>query len=179
MSVDLTRCTEEQLWRLVASHLEKAGIPVVLVGGAVVSIYSNGAYRSGDLDFVRTTLVSPDVGTAMAQIGFRREGRHFIHPDCRHLFVDFVSGPLGIGEQTHVVPDEIPEGGVRIKLLSPTDSVCDRLASYIHYSSRDALDQAALVARAQPVDWAKIERWCRGERALGAYADLQRLVKQG
>lgn len=28
----------------------------ILVGGAVVSIYSNGAYRSGDLDFVRASM---------------------------------------------------------------------------------------------------------------------------
>lgn len=172
----LDRCTEEELWRFVAAHLEKSGIPVVLVGGALVSIYSKGAYRSGDLDFVRTAYFGPEVEEAMAQIGFRREARHYVHPECRHLFVDFVSGPIGIGEETDVVPDEVLEAGVRIKLLSPTDCVCDRLASYIHYRVRDALDQAALVARAQPVDWGKIERWCRGERAPQALTDLRRLV---
>ena len=176
MPVDFSRCTEEQLWRFVAPHLEKNGIAVVLVGGAVVSIHSEGAYRSGDLDFVRSAYFGPAVEEVMAGIGFRREGRHYVHPECRHLFVEFVSGPLGIGEETHVVPDEVSEGGVRIKLLSPTDCVCDRLASYIHYHSRDALDQAALVARARPVDWGKIERWCRGEGAPKAFTDLRRLV---
>jgi len=150
---------------------------VVLVGGAVVSIYSEGAYRSGDLDFVRTAYFGPDVEEAMEEIGFHRDGRHYVHPECKHLFVDFVSGPVGIGENTRVVPDEVVvEGEIRIKLLSPTDCVCDRLASYIHYSARDALDQAALVARARSVDWARIERWCRAEDAPAAYADLQRLV---
>lgn len=173
----LDRCTEEELWRLVAAHLEKSGISVVLVGGALVSIYSKGAYRSGDLDFVRTAFFGPDVQAAMAQIGFRKDGRHYVHPECRHLFVDFVSGPLGIGEETHVVPVEVPEGDVRIKLLSATDTVCDRLASYIHYRVRDALDQAALVAKAQPVDWKKIERWCERERAPQAFLDLRQAVK--
>jgi hypothetical protein len=175
--IDFARCTEEELWRFVAPHLEREGIPVVLVGGAVVAIHSAGAYHSGDLDFVRTDYFGPDVEKVMARIGFHREGRHYVHPECHHLFVDFVSGPLGIGESTEVVPDEVVEGGVRIKLLSPTDCVCDRLASYIHFASRDALDQAALVARARPVDWARIERWCRAEGAPHACAELRRLVK--
>ena len=50
--LDLSTCTEAQLWRHVASHLEANGIAVVLVGGAVVAVYTDGAYRSGDLDFV-------------------------------------------------------------------------------------------------------------------------------
>ena len=49
---DWTTCTEEQLWRYVAWHLEGAGIRSVLVGGAVVAIHTEGLYRSGDLDMV-------------------------------------------------------------------------------------------------------------------------------
>jgi hypothetical protein len=49
---DWSRCTEEQLWRYVAWHLEGEGIRSVLVGGAVVAIYTEGLYRSGDLDMV-------------------------------------------------------------------------------------------------------------------------------
>ena len=52
MSMDFATCSVEQLWRFVAAHLEKRGIGVVLVGGAVVSVHSQDAYRSGDLDFV-------------------------------------------------------------------------------------------------------------------------------
>jgi hypothetical protein len=49
---DLSRCTEEELWHYVAWHLEGEGIHSVLVGGAVVAIYTEGLYRSGDLDMV-------------------------------------------------------------------------------------------------------------------------------
>ena len=57
MNIDLATCTVEELWRFVASYLEKRGIGVVLVGGAVVSVHSAGAYVSGDLDFVEDALV--------------------------------------------------------------------------------------------------------------------------
>lgn len=49
---DWQRCTEAELWRYVAWHLEGEGIRSVLVGGAVVAIYTEGLYRSGDLDMI-------------------------------------------------------------------------------------------------------------------------------
>ncbi|MDP2228514.1 MAG: hypothetical protein Q8J78_13680 [Moraxellaceae bacterium] len=36
----------------VTSHLEQHGIPVVLVGGGCVSVYSENRYQTSDLDFV-------------------------------------------------------------------------------------------------------------------------------
>ena len=174
--MDLSGCTVEQLWRFVASHLETRGIGVVLVGGAVVSVYSDGAYVSGDLDFVREALLPENVEGAMAEIGFHKEGRHYRHEDCPHLFVEFVPGPLGIGADTDIEPVRIAAGETRIKLLSPTDSVRDRLAGFIHFGHRDYMDQALLVASAHAIDWDKVERWSRGESPDGpaAFAELRR-----
>ena len=45
-------CSEEELWEYVSYHLSLHGFNTVLVGGAVVSIYSKGIYKSGDLDLV-------------------------------------------------------------------------------------------------------------------------------
>lgn len=50
---NFSKCTEEELWRYVAFHLSAAGIESVLVGGVVVAVYSEGAYRSGDLDLIK------------------------------------------------------------------------------------------------------------------------------
>ena len=36
----------------VSEALERAGITAVLSGGAAVTIYTNNAYMSGDLDFI-------------------------------------------------------------------------------------------------------------------------------
>jgi len=48
--------------------------------------------------------------------------------------------------------------------------VCDRLASYIHFEARECLDQAALIAKARPIDWQRVERWTVGEGAGGSEA---------
>jgi hypothetical protein len=175
--IDLSTCSEAELWRHVAVHLEASGIGVVLVGGAVVAVYTEGAYRSGDLDFVPERLFEDRIDSCMQGLGFHRRGRHYEHPACRHLFIEFVAGPLGIGNDTNIVPWRESVEGHDLKILSPTDCVCDRLASYIHFQARECLDQAVLVAKAHPMDWRRIERWCRDEGSVGTAAlnELRRL----
>ncbi len=161
--------TEEEAWRFIAAHLAKAGIDTVLVGGAVAAIYSRGAYRSGDLDMHLAMYPLPlqeHLDEAMAAIGFERGGgRHYVHPDCRHLFVEFVGTPLGIGDDYHITPREEMVDGVPVRILSPTDCVRDRLASYVYFGARECLDQAVLVAcnRREEIDLEAIRNWARNE----------------
>lgn len=117
MKIDFKKCTELELWHFVAVHLKKHDIDTVLVGGAVVSVYTDGAYKSGDLDFVKLDLFATGIGKAMKEIGFEQKGtRHYIHDDCKHLFVEFPGGPpLGIGEDNEIVADEVEvEGQIQL-----------------------------------------------------------------
>ena len=179
MKINFKTCTEEELWKYVAVHLKKKGIDTVLVGGAVVAIYSKGAYHSGDLDFVKTSMFVTKLDETMNELGFKRHGRHFIHPDCKHLFVEFPGGPpLGIGEDNSIVPEEVKVRGTVIKILSSTDCVKDRLATYLHFKAPEGLDQAVLVAKNQEVSLASIKKWCKGETALHIYDEFIRVMKK-
>jgi hypothetical protein len=172
-------CTEEQLWKYVATHLAENGIDTILVGGAVVAIYTEGAYRSGDLDLVLVSYLNKKLPQLMAEIGFRvSESRHYSHPKCKHLIVEFVSGPPGIGEDHRVQPAEVKSGKTSIKIYSPTDCVRDRLASYIHFDARECLDQAVLVAKRQQVDRKKVKQWCQDEGAAEVFAEFEALLKE-
>jgi hypothetical protein len=178
MKIDFRTCTEEQLWKYVATHLKTKDIDTILVGGAVVSIYSSGAYKSGDLDFVLTSMFVKGLPEAMKEIGFvKKGGRHFIHPDCKHLHVEFPSSFLEIGEDNNVIPDEVKCEGVKIKILSPTDCVKDRLASYIHFKARECLDQAVLVAKKHPLKLDAVKKWCKNEGAEWAFEDFLKKIK--
>jgi len=91
--------SQPEIGALVVSHLKKMGIPVVLSGGAVVSIYSHARYVSKDLDLVN--IYSHRVGeikNAMASMGFREEGRYYRHPDSE-FFIEFPPGPLSVGTE--------------------------------------------------------------------------------
>jgi hypothetical protein len=159
----------------VAWHLEGEGIRSVLVGGAVVAIYTEGLYRSGDLDLVPDDLGRSRLTAALAKIGFEpTRSRYFKHPDCAHLFLEFPRGPVEIGEQYPVIPAEIQWEGRTLRLLSPTDSVKDRLAGYIHWKSRANFDQALLISRRQQgrVDLDAVHDWCEREGGTSAFDEL-------
>ncbi len=114
----------------------------------------------------------------MKEIGFEvRESRHYSHPLCKHLIVEFVSGPPGIGEDTKIIPAEIKVEGTTIKLYSPTDCIRDRLASYIHFKAMECLEQAVLVAERHPFDRSKVRKWCADEGAPEAFKALEEKLR--
>lgn len=78
MKINLKTCTEEELWKYIAVHLKSKGIDTILVGGAVVSIYSKGLYRSGDLDFVLGSLFTKGLPEARKTLPTSRL-QTFIH----------------------------------------------------------------------------------------------------
>jgi hypothetical protein len=177
--IDFKNCTEEELWKYVGAHLESKGLEVVLVGGAVVSIYSKGAYKSGDLDFIVTSMFKEKLPEYMKEIGFQRDvkgslGRLYRHPELSHLVVEFPPGPVSIGDDYHITPAEEDYDGQKIKILSPTDCIIDRLASYIYAETgprkeRKTLEQAVLVAKAQPHNLERIKKWCESEGQSEVY----------
>ncbi len=142
--------------------MSKNGIDTILVVDAVVSIYSEGLYRSGD--FVFLGFFNERLPKALKEISFeRKDSRHFKHPKCKHLFIEFQNPPVGIGDDVNILPSKRKVDSVNIKIFSPTDCVRDRLASYIHFQSRETLDQATLVASKHPCDLKKIKKWCETE----------------
>jgi hypothetical protein len=66
------KCTEDEVWKFVGWHLAKNGIQTILVGGAVAAIYSDGIYKSGDLDFVIKTYIDKKIPEVMESIGFKK-----------------------------------------------------------------------------------------------------------
>jgi hypothetical protein len=155
----------EELAAIVSVALEAAGISAVLSGGAVVSIYTNNEYRSGDLDFVSLDSAQK-IGDALAPLGFRRKGRMFSHPRTA-LFVEFPPGPLAVGDALirarEVAEKRTPAGTIR--LLTPTQCVMDRLAAYFHWNDAQSLDQAIMVAATQQISLARIDAWAKREGA--------------
>ncbi|HWU43893.1 MAG TPA: nucleotidyl transferase AbiEii/AbiGii toxin family protein [Bdellovibrio sp.] len=142
----------------VVHQLEKHGISCVLVGGACVSIYTDEKHASRDLDFV-SPYSHEAIEKALSEIGFSRKGRYFVHPHSE-LYVEFPSGPIGIGNQTPVKPEgEIKIRNTTILMYSPTQCVMDRLAAWFHWNDRRSLIHALWVCEKHPVNLEKIKRW--------------------
>ncbi len=170
-------CTEEEVWKFVAWKLALEGIETILVGGAVAAIYSDGIYKSGDLDLVLKTYVDGKLTPVMESIGFSKgSGRHYTHPKC-DKFIEFMYGPAGIGDDVNIKPDIVRVGGKKLYIYSPTDCIRDRLASYIHFKARECLDQAVLVAKRLPYNQQKVKDWCSSEGAPQAFEELLMKIK--
>jgi hypothetical protein len=146
---------------LVASHLQSKGISTVLTGGAVVSIYTENKYMSYDADFI-SPADQKIINKAMQELGFEKHGKDFSHKQT-DFFVEFPSGPLAIGDQLVQAEAELNIKGHKLKLLSPTQSVMDRLAAYFHWNDLQCLDQAVWIAMKQPVQIYKIKEWAKRE----------------
>lgn len=141
----------------VASQLESKGISTVLTGGAVVSIYTENKYMSYDADFI-SHVDHKTISSVMRELGFEKHGKDFIHKDS-DFFVEFPSGPLAIGDELVQAEFQLEFKGNKLKLLSPTQSVMDRLAAYFHWNDLQCLDQAIWITEKQPIKISEIKEW--------------------
>ncbi|MCP5090549.1 MAG: hypothetical protein GY949_06485 [Gammaproteobacteria bacterium] len=148
---------------LVSEALEAAGVSAVLGGDGAVSQYSDNEYMTTDLDFItveRNRVIAPIV----AELGFALEGKDFHHPKSKY-FLEFPPGPISFGDRyvdsSETTSIDTPFGKLRI--ITPTQCVLDRLAWFIHRRDRQARDQAIMVARRQEIDWDDVYAWARNE----------------
>ncbi len=166
----------------VAESLRAAGLTAVLTGGSAATLYAPASYQSFDADFV-LDVEAPlrVVAAALEPLGFHRSGRIFAHRKS-HYTVDFPRGPLAVGGDYVRETVEIESGGRRLRILSRTDCVRDRLAHYYHWEDFTALNAAVAVAASDPatvdrrslIDWTErespafLEKFAEFERRLAA-----------
>lgn len=164
MNIDFSTIDLKDLACLIYETLKESNIKAVLVGGACVSIYSKNRYQSYDLDFV-TYEGYKMIEQSLNKLGFKQKGRYFIHPNCP-FFIDFVNPPVAVGYApiNHFTTLQTTFGS--LQLLTPTDCVKDRLASYIHWNDAQAFEQALLVAQEHQINFEDIKNWAKNERGL-------------
>ncbi|MBN2256746.1 MAG: hypothetical protein JW704_02850 [Anaerolineaceae bacterium] len=164
----ITKMSQIELGAFVQTYLRQKGIEAVLSGGAAVSYYTKNQYLSKDLDLIRTGLTSRrELKKALSELGFIEQSRYFKHP-LSEFIIEFPEGPLSVGKEPVTLKKTItvrmPTGILRI--LSPTDCVKDRLASYYYYNDHQCLNQAIMVAKSNQIDLHEIQRWSANEGEL-------------
>ena len=158
---------------IVSEALTKNNITAVLSGGNAASIYANNIFQSKDLDFISSTALK-DIEAVLKGIGFKKEGKYFTHPATEFL-VEFPAGPLAAGDERIKKWGELETEHGTIQILTPTQCVMDRLASYYSWNDRQGLDQAVWVAEANEIDLSTVEDWSKQE---GEIEKFQKFVKR-
>jgi hypothetical protein len=151
----------------VCGGLNKEGIDAVLVGGACVSIYTQNEYESSDLDFVAEAELKK-MDAALAGMGFSRPKgeRHYKRPGG-YYFIEFVAAPVAVGREIVKSLKKLKTRFGVIKMLSPTDSVKDRLAAFFHWNDHQSLEQAIMITKKNRVDLKEIGAWAKREGKSG------------
>lgn len=150
----------------ICQELLDIDIKTTLSGGFCVEIYSFGEYTSMDIDLIdQSVFKHNEIKKKMLELGFSGEGKHFRHPDMEYT-VEFPSSPLAIGQELVKEISEIEtEYGV-LRIITPTDSVKDRLAAYCFWDDDRSLEQAALVALKNDIDFDNVRQWSEKEDEL-------------
>lgn len=171
MKIDWKKIGIKQLAALVSVKLRERGIDTILVGGACVTIYTKNRYLSFDLDFV-THATLKEVAPVLAEVGFNRESsRHFVRSDCP-FFIEFVAPPVSIGNEPIREEAKMKTRMGTVIMLTPTDSVKDRLAAYYHWNDPQALEQALMVVKAQKINLREVKRWSEKEGHAEKYREF-------
>ena len=161
------RSTMMELAAIISDALHKAGIAATLSGGAVVSIYTDNEYQSKDLDFVTAATVD-DLASVLAPLGFVHMGiprmSQFSHP-LVEWFIEFPPTPISFGNLyvDHKDCATIDLNVGRLRIITPTQSVMDRLAAAIHWTDAQSREQALHVAAHQSIDWKALRNWFTNE----------------
>jgi hypothetical protein len=155
------KTTRAELAAIISRTLAALDDEPVLVGGAVVGIYSDGRYVSDNLDFV-TWRSERHYRPLLEAVGFHKRGSWWVHPDTDFL-VQFVNPPVMVGTKHVRTPARLDTREGQLAILSPLDCVLDRLAWHLDRGDAQTLAQAIDVARAHDVPIPEIEGWLEGE----------------
>ncbi|MBT8443331.1 MAG: hypothetical protein KJO13_01210 [Gammaproteobacteria bacterium] len=165
-----------ELAAIVANHLKRREIRVVLVGGLAVEIYSENIYLTNDIDMIDVSYQKPaDLHKAMAEIGFAKQGRVFVN-ETTDITVEFPSPPITVGDEavTETTVAHSPAG--EIPILKAADVIKDRLAAYFHWKDKPSLVQALAVLIKFPEELPGIESFCRNEGSPETIALVRQML---
>ena len=141
---------------LITRILEEAGksAPIV-IGGCALSYYSREVYFTADIDLAYADREALD--KVLKSIGFRREGRYWVHEDLK-LAVEAPASSLG-GEEAPLEIVDLGEG-LRCTILGVEDLIIDRLNACKHWKSEVDCEMAELLVNryVADLDWTYLER---------------------
>ena len=178
MRKDYSNATMLELAAIVANHLARRDIRVVLVGGFAVEVYTENLYLTKDIDMVNSSYNPPaDIQKAMAEIGFHKQGRVYIN-ETTDVCVEFPSAPLAVGDQLIEETTTIKTDHGELPILFAADVAKDRLAAFFHWNDRQSLVQALTIMSIHSIEPSGLEAFCDKEGESGQSEFLRKLWHQ-
>jgi len=156
----------------VCTALAHVWTVAVLTGGSAATYYAPQSYQSEDADFIiASSSDTARAGDVLRELGYHEIGGTY-HHDKNIFTVEFPPGPLAIGNDLVSSYDTVQRGSEILSVLSRTDCVRDRLASFYFFGDRSALAAAMAVAQSGRVNLSSIRRWSEKEGEASRFAEF-------
>lgn len=136
---------------LIDELVQRLGFRAIVIGGLAVEFWTHGAYATSDIDLYLPH--GPAVDALVAELGFEKRGRHWVH-DAADLFVEAPASFPAAGEE---VAEVELANGARVLLLSAEDMLLYRLEEFVGTGHRDAASQAASLLGTDGLDRRRLE----------------------
>lgn len=165
----------------VCTALHRAGTTAVLTGGSAATVYAPEVHQSRDVDFITYVVRdAADLRQAIVDLGYLPTGRIFAHPAVA-ITLDFPDQDIRIGSDVVDRYATLVDGDYVLHILTPTDCVRDRLASFFWFHDRSALRAACGVTRAKAtqVDLATISDWATQEGVTEEFQEFLEKLERG
>ncbi|MDP9255686.1 MAG: hypothetical protein M3Q31_03910 [Actinomycetota bacterium] len=133
---------------VVSDAVRDLGVRLIVYGGAAVSLYTAGAYISGDVD-AALAVGAPGVEERLRALGLEKTHRHWALPDSDRVVMKFPSDALEPGWETNTI--EL-DSGRSVAVVTLEDIILDRIEGALSAGGIfDLYRQAILLCRSPSV----------------------------
>ena len=160
-----------RLAAIIAEALRTTGRDPILVGGAAVEFYTQGAYTTADIDMVADG--GKDLIEIMRRLGFEKIGKDYI--DRKNgVYVEFPGSSLKASEKTRPVQ----VGSRSFRIISMEDLIVDRLNAFKFWRSLVDGANALMLLELGDSDEDRLKKRASEEHVLDALTALQRIMEE-
>ncbi len=157
---------------VIDEQLRRIEWRAIVIGGLAVEFWTDGAFTTTDVDLYLPH--GPAVDDLLAELGFAKEGRHWILRE-HDLFVE---APASFPAEEEEVSEVELSTGDRVLVLSVEDVLIDRLHQFVAGGHRDVAEQAMTLLSSDELDRARLSQRARSERLSNALVALERLLER-
>jgi predicted nucleotidyltransferase len=160
-----------RLAAVLTEALRPTGREPILVGGAAVEFYTQGAYTTSDIDMV--TDGGKDLAQVMKDLGFEKIGKDFVDRKNK-VYVEFPSSTLKASERARTVR----AGNRTFRIISLEDLIVDRLNAFKFWRSLVDGANALMLLELGEADEKRLEKRAEEEKVLDTLIVLRKVREE-
>jgi hypothetical protein len=155
---------------LIDELVQRIGWRAIVIGGLAVEFWTDGAYTTADVDLYLPH--GPAVDDLLAELGFVKEGRHWVQRE----YELFIEAPASFPAEEEDAAEVELSSGDKVLVLSIEDVIIDRLHQFVAGGHREVVEQGMTLLLSDEVDHGRLLRRAESERLSNALIELERLM---